>query len=129
MVDSEQHYPAGRRLSGADVARLYWAWLNGAWGPLVRVRAGADRVSILLLGVAAVILEVQHPGRYAVAGGALARPGGIFRFGAGPDGASASLTGFQPRLPLWIYKLSHGPIHSWTMARFGHHLAALDSTT
>ena len=118
MVDSEQHYPAGRGLTGAELASLYWTWLDGAWGPLVRVRTIGERV---------VILQAGAPGSYQVIGGALARPGGQFRFSAGQQGSVASLTGFRPRLPLWIYRLSHGPMHRWTMARFGRHLNALES--
>ena len=120
MVDSEQHYPAGRGLTGAELASLYWTWLDGAWGPLVRVRTIGERVEILLGRVAVVILEAGAPGSYQVIGGALARPGGQVRFSAGQQG-------IRPRLPLWIYRLSHGPMHRWTMARFGRHLNALES--
>ena len=91
------------------------------------MRTSGERVEIRLLGIAVVILEAGAPGSYQVIGGALARPGGLFRFSAGQQGGVASLTGFRPRLPLWIYRLSHGPMHRWTMARFGRHLNALES--
>lgn len=122
-VDSIQRYPALADPSAAELAGLYWSWLDGALGPLVSVRIELQRVTIFLLGLRAILLTLKRPGAYSVDGGLLARPGGHFTFEADEQGSVTSLTGFSPTLPLWLYKPTHGWVHEWTMRRFARFLA------
>lgn len=125
-VDSVHRYPNGSRRTGAALARLYWAWLDGAWGPFVAVSVRPDAVFIRLMGLTAIHLGATSPGDYEVRGGLLARPGGRLRFHATAALAVAALLDFRPTLPVWLYRRTHGPIHEHTMRRFGRHLARLD---
>ena len=128
MVDSEHRYENPDARTSSELAELYWVWLDKAWGPLVQVRSDQDSVDIHVLTMSVIRLERQGSSGFAVAGGVLARPGGRFHFHTMADILIASLEGFRPRLPLWLYRLSHGPMHEWTMRRFGSHLAALEAT-
>lgn len=122
-IDSIHRYPPLPGCTGAEVARQYWTWLDGAWGALVDVEVTAAGVHIQLLGLRAIELSTTGAGDYAVRGGLLAKPGGRFRFSCTPEDAVAALLAFRPALPLWVYRLSHGLAHEWTMRRFGRHLA------
>lgn len=126
-IDAIHRYVRTPGRSGEDVARLYWAWLDRAWGPLVSVQVAPGAVRIRLLGVTAIALTTTAVDEYAVVGGLLARAGGSLRFTSAPDHAEAALLGFRPALPIWLYRLSHGPMHDWTMRRFGHYLEGLDA--
>jgi hypothetical protein len=125
-VSSRQRYPRGAVATARELADLYFSWLARAWGPLVRVDdARPARLAIRLLGARAIDLQAADgdaDARFRVQGGLLARPGGEFCFEVDGDDARISLTGFRPRLPLWLYRWSHGPAHTWTMARFGRFL-------
>jgi hypothetical protein len=127
-IASVHRYPSRAQRSGASLAGLYWAWLDRAWGPLVRVNAGVDEVNIRLLGLSAIVLRARGAGDYAVQGGLLARPGGRFQFRSTEAHAEAALEEFRPTLPTWLYRSTHGVAHEWTMRRFGRHLARLDTT-
>ncbi len=126
-IESVHRYPVSPGRTAESVARSYWSWLDGAWGPLVHVNVADNTVVISLLGAQAITLQATSPADYAVRGGLLARPGGHFRFSCTPEHAVAALLDFRPALPLWLYRLSHGPAHTWTMRRFGRHLAQLDA--
>lgn len=122
-VDSVQRYPGPP--PDEDLGRLYFGWLDRAWWPLVRVRVLPDGgVRAALLGL--ILLRLARPAAdrpdYEVVGGLLARPGGTFCFSASGGEVVAALRGFRPRLPMWLYRLTHGPVHVLTMARFGRHL-------
>jgi hypothetical protein len=126
-IESVHRYSRASGRTGEAVAREYWSWLDGAWGPFVRVQVAAEGVCIFLFGLKAISLASADPGDYAVRGGLLARPGGTFRFFCTPEHAVAALLDFRPTLPHWLYRLSHGRAHEWTMRRFGRHLARLDA--
>lgn len=129
MIDSEQRYLSAHLRSPGEVSELYWRWLTRAWGPLVSVSREPSTVHIRVLGLDAIRLEGGGAGSFDVAGGALAQAGGRFGFRSERGVVVASLEGFRPRLPLWIYRLSHGPLHEWTMRRFGQHLSELEQRT
>lgn len=126
-IDAVHRYARTPGRSGEEVARLYWIWLDRAWGPLVSVQVAPGGVHIRLLGVTAIALTTTAVGEYAVVGGLLAQAGGSLRFTSTPDQAVAALLGFRPALPIWLYRISHGPMHDWTMRRFGHYLEGLDA--
>lgn len=126
-IDSVQRYALAPGRTGEAVAREYWAWLDGAWGPLVGVQVASEGVCIRLCGLEAISLASTGTGDYAVLGGLLARPGGTFCFSSTPEHAVAALLDFRPALPHWLYRMSHGLAHEWTMRRFGRHLARLDA--
>lgn len=121
VVDSVQRYLMDEP-DAIGVAEAYFRWLDGAWGPLVRVRGEVDAgIEIRLVGVVVLRLERRAgPGVvFEVAGGALARAGGTFSFSEAPGAVEVALAGFRPRLPMWVYRVSHGPVHAVTMGRFG----------
>ena len=120
-IDSVHRYPVVPYSSGEHVAQEYWRWLDRAWGPLVSVHVTELGVRIRLLGIDAVVLAMTGMGLYEICGGLLARAGGQFRFSCTADHAEAALLDFRPALPTWLYRLSHGPVHEWTMRRFGRH--------
>ena len=125
-IDSVHRYPSRSLRSSEALALLYWTWLDRAWGPVVRVGVQPEGVQIRTLGLAAIELRTQEAGDYAVQGGMLARPGGRFVFASSEEVAEAALLGFHPSLPVWLYRLTHGAVHEWTMRRFGRHLARID---
>jgi hypothetical protein len=108
--------------SGGALVRTYWGWLDKAWSPFVSVEVDSDEVCIRVLGVTAIRMESAGPSRFKVCGGALAHPGGVFAFDVGADGVEIALMDFVPRLPLWLYRLTHGPLHEWSMRRFERYL-------
>ena len=126
-VNSIQRMSSPSSPSGPEVAAIYWAWLNKAWGPLVDILFAEQRISILVLGIPAIVLRVAGPGTYELEGGLLAQPGGVFAFRARDTEVETALEGFRPTLPLWLYHPTHGLLHEWTMRRFRRHLTSLEA--
>ena len=111
------------------LADRYFEWLQRVFRGLVMVegRTPDEEVVMRVLGVPAVRLRrTECDGdrmRYAVEGGALARRGGEFVFErVGARDAIAILQGFRPRLPPWLYRHTHGRVHTSVMRRFRRYL-------
>jgi len=126
MVTSTQRYAITSSECADEVASEYFNWLSTAWGPLVQVRISAQAIIIQLLRQPAIRMKAiathQSIVGFEIVGGFLARPGGRMTFSRSGDAVQVNLEEFKPRLPLWIYRFTHGPVHEWTMARFGRHL-------
>lgn len=127
-VTSIQRMPSRVPPSGSELAGIYWTWLNTAWGPLVNVRLDEEQVTILALGLPAIVLRTTGPGSYALEGGFLAQPGGVFAFRSFEAEVETALEEFRPALPLWLYRPTHGLAHLWTMQRFRRHLVRREAT-
>lgn len=113
------------------LAEQYFQWLQRAFRGLVKVRGSTrgETVVMHLLGVPAIRLRrhscVAEQVVYRVEGGALARSGGEFLFTRAEDAhVVAVLQGFQPRLPGWLYRRTHGPFHASVMRRFCEFMGA-----
>ena len=126
---SVQTLPAAGGVEMPEFMDAYFRWLQRAFRGAVTVSGGAcDEVVVMyLLGVPAVRLRRRSSDAarivYEVQGGALARHGGIFEFTrVEEDLAMAVLSGFQPRLPWWVYRRTHGRLHASVMRSFGRSL-------
>ncbi len=119
------------------VAREYLEWLVAAL-PVVRVKKdNALRVSFNLWALALPLLLLElAPGAstydralFYVRGGALAQAGGGGRLEflcvSGKSEILAAVHDFRPRLPWWLYVISHALVHELVMWAFGRHLARL----
>ena len=117
-------------LDAGQIAQQYFAWLTTQLLGLIGVRHhDSDRIDLLLLGLPAVKLtqldtEPQRH-RYGVIGGWLvAAPAGTFEFlCTSEQTAYAVLDGFRPRLPWWLYRMTHAFVHDWVMCRFSRVMA------
>lgn len=129
--------PAGWDAEG--VAREYLAWLVRAL-PVLRVRRhDALKVSFqlwtwslpLLLLEFAPHASTSDRALFYVRGGALARgaqSGRLeFLMVPGTQEVLAAVHDFRPRLPWWLYVISHALVHELVMWAFGRHLARLSS--
>lgn len=126
--------PAGRDAEWA--AHEYMRWLpRGVW-PLLRVEVDHERTCrFFILGIKRPLLVLDfaparsHTGRqlFYVTGGLLARRTrrGRLELRVTPDGQHllTAIHDFMPRLPWWLYRVSHALVHRWVMRRFGAHLA------
>ncbi len=130
------HLPQG--WDAERVAREYLEWLVRAL-PILRVRKDKPlRVSFHLwtLTLPLLLLELapaaSTPERalFYVRGGALAHPRGTrgsgrleFLLVSGKPEVLAAVHDFHPRLPWWLYVVSHALVHELVMWAFGRHLA------
>jgi hypothetical protein len=97
-------------LDAGQIAQQYFAWLTTQ-----------------LLGLIGVRHHDTEPQRhrYGVIGGWLvAAPAGTFEFlCTSEQTAYAVLDGFRPRLPWWLYRMTHAFVHDWVMCRFSRVMA------
>ncbi len=122
------------------VAHEYLEWLVQAL-PILCVRKdnelqlsfhlGALALPLLLLELAPQALTSGRAMFY-VKGGALADPrgGGRLEFltVSGKAEVLAAVHDFRPRLPWWLYVISHALVHELVMWAFGRHLVRLSAT-
>lgn len=135
-VCSVQCYPRPPEWSARDLALAYFRWLPTAMSATrVVEQAGGSSFAIHAFGLKGLVLRFL-PGRSEadsfvmdVADGALVRrvkgPARLeFRILLDGVTAMVSLQGFEPSLPLWVYRLTQAVMHEKVMQRFGQWLTS-----
>lgn len=142
-VRSVQRMPYVPDLNAQQIAFEYGAWLTQRFAGLLRVKQDSnDVIRFLLFG--RFVLLILEPTPYTlrtlrrcafyVSGGLLARnvdPKGRFEFRLFPenDCIVASIHGFAPTLPWWIYACTQAKVHLRVMHAFRKHLYKLKAGT
>ncbi|NQY32074.1 MAG: NAD(P)H-binding protein [Coraliomargarita sp.] len=140
-VRSVQRMPFVGRLDAQAVAAEYGTWLTRSFRGLIRVERG-DGESIRFLAFGRFTLLELVPTPYTrtnkrrcafyVTGGLLSRnvdPQGRLEFRLFPEHSCmiASIHGFAPSLPWWLYANTQARVHLAVMSAFGRHLATLNA--
>lgn len=139
-VRSVQRLPLVGGLSARAVAEEYGLWLTRSFRGLIRVERGEGDILQFIARGGVVLLELtptpytrQNRRRCAfyVTGGVLSRkvdPPGRLEFRLFPERSCmiASIHGFAPSLPWWLYANTQARVHLAVMQAFGRHLAALE---
>lgn len=135
-VRSVQRMPLPVDWDAQQIASEYGEWLSRRFGGLISaVKDDKGIVRFILLG-GVVLLELTPTpyslgsGRrcaFYISGGKLSRivdPPGRLEFRIFPDQECviASIHGFAPTLPWWIYANTQARIHLYVMRSFGRHL-------
>lgn len=141
-VRSVQRMPLPRGWSAQQVAIEYGEWLGRRFRGLIRAdadaagvvrfRALAGRVTLLELTPTPYSVANLRRCAFYISGGLLSRsvdPPGRFEFRLFPenDCLIASIHGFVPMLPWWLYANTQAVVHLRVMHSFARHLATLGS--
>jgi len=139
-VRSVQRMPLPAGWDAPRVAAEYGSWLSNRFGGLLNVIRTDDGVLIFFIGRRLLkLLELtptpltrtnRRRKAFYISGGWLSRPVeplGRFEFRLFPETKCliASILGFSPALPWWIYAHTQALVHLWVMKAFGRHLARL----
>lgn len=123
--------------SAEQIAIEYGQWLTRSFRGLLNVeKTDAGTLHFYALGKRILLLELtptpftrenQRRRAFYISGGVLNRsvePPGRFEFRAFPETGYliASIHGFSPALPWWLYARTQAVIHLWVMRAFGRHL-------
>jgi len=142
LVRSVQRMPLPVGWNAHQVAREYGEWLSRTFGFLIDAEYTADGIVRFLAPWKIKLLELS-PSPYTnsntrrcafyISGGKLARevdPPGRFEFRLFPenDCMIASIHGFAPTLPWWIYARTQAVVHLWVMKAFARHLRKRNET-
>lgn len=127
--------PAG--WNATRIAKVYGEWLTKRFGGLINVSQTDDGVLRFHVGGRWLMLleltptpstrENERRKAYYISAGVLNRtvnPPGRFEFRLFPETGCliASIHGFSPALPWWLYARTQAVIHLWIMRAFGRHL-------
>lgn len=140
-VRSVQRMPLPKGMNSQEIAVEYGRWLTRKHVGLLRVVRGEDEVirfkllglfSLLELKLTPYTVHSLRRTAFYISGGLLVRPvqppGRLeFRLFPENDVLIASIHGFAPRLPWWIYANTQARIHLRVMNAFGRHLATLNA--
>lgn len=133
LVRSVQRFEGGH-LSAREVAHGYFAWLETLAPGLVTVARDQGTIALGLrpwprpLLVLEPIEDSIDRVVYRIAGGDLvAQPSSTlatfeFREVLGGESVLASIAGYRPRLPWWLYVVTQAQAHAAVMALFGTYL-------
>lgn len=135
-VRSVQRMPLPHGLDAQNIASIYGSWITEKFKGLLRAdrdETGTLRFhtfgGLLLLELTPTPTSRQHPFRCAfyITNGWLARkvdPPGRFEFRIFPSlhCVIASIHGFSPTLPWFLYARTQAIIHLWVMQAFSNHL-------
>ena len=140
LVRSVQRMSLPKGWNAQEIAREYGDWLSRRFGGLiVATRNQEGAIFLTLLGGRIVLLELT-PTPYSlggkrrcafyISGGVLSRkvdpPGRLeFRLFPEQDCLIASIHGFAPTLPWWVYALTQAKLHLRVMRAFARHLSSL----
>lgn len=139
-VRSVQRMALPPRWSASQVADSYGQWLTQRFGGLINVRQTEDGtlrfyalrrwITLLELTPTPFTRDNERRKAYYISGGILNRPvvpPGRFEFRLFPETKCliASIHGFSPALPWWLYARTQAVLHLWVMRAFGRHLARL----
>ena len=143
-VRSVQRMPLPESWNAQQVAAEYGEWLGRSFRGLisanadesgvVRFRAIGGRVTLLELTPTPYTLSNERRCAFYISGGILARvadPPGRFEFRLFPENKCliASIHGFVPTLPWWLYANTQALAHLRVMHSFARHLEKLSSET
>jgi hypothetical protein len=131
--------PLVTELDARGVAAEYASWLTKTFRGLLSVEQsttgvitfiGFQRWKLLELTPTPYTLNNKRRCAFYVTGGALSRrvdPPGRLEFRLFPENACliASIHGYAPRLPWWIYATTQARVHLAVMHAFGRHLKRL----
>jgi len=113
--------------SADAIASAYFDWLDRKV-PLVSARR--DRSGARLSSLGLPLLRLAEPREEArevafpIEGGLLGLPGGEFVIALENDGRAVMiLRAFQPRLPMWLYRMTQLGVHRLVCVRFGAYRA------
>ncbi|HBR93445.1 MAG TPA: hypothetical protein DEA90_04700 [Opitutae bacterium] len=139
-VRSVQRMPLPVGLDAQQISQEYDRWLSRRFANLihaetdqlgvVRFYAFFKRLKLLQLTPTPWTVGNQRRCAYYISGGYLAadvEPPGRFEFRLFPSNQCiiASIHGFAPKLPWYLYALTQAPLHAWVMHAFSRHLARL----
>jgi len=139
-VRSVQRMPLPLGWSAPQVAATYGTWLTQRFGGLINVLQAEDGtlqfyacrrwITLLELTPSPFTRDNDRRKAYYISGGILNRPvnpPGRFEFRLFPENHCliASIHGFSPSLPWWIYARTQAVMHLWVMRAFGRHLRDL----
>ena len=138
-VRSVQRMPYVPGLNAQQIAFEYGAWLTQRFAGLLRVHQDArdvirfvlfGKIDLLILEPTPYTVRTLRRCAFYVSGGLLARkvePQGRFEFRLFPenDCIVASIHGFSPTLPWWLYACTQAKVHLWVMHAFRIHLNKL----
>ena len=137
LVRSVQRMPLPEGWSADDVALYYGEWLTRRFRGLLQVEHDADggirfqwarpRRTLLHLTPTPYTRDNSRRKAFYIADGILTRnpdPPGRFEFRTFPELGLliASIHGYQPRLPWWIYRETQAVVHLRVMRAFGRAL-------
>jgi nucleoside-diphosphate-sugar epimerase len=140
-VRSVQRMPLPIGWNAEQVAEEYGDWLTKGFRGLINAEKDAEGVvRFKALGQLCTLLELtptpyslknKRRRAYYVSGGILSKdvdPPGRFEFRLFPenDCLIASIHGFSPTLPWWIYSMTQAVAHLQVMHAFGRHLGRVD---
>ncbi|WPJ96836.1 hypothetical protein SH580_03840 [Coraliomargarita algicola] len=139
-VRSVQRMPLPAVLDAQQISQEYGRWLSRTFANLIHAETDADgvvrfytffrRLKLLELTPTPWTLHNKRRCAYYISGGYLAapvEPPGRFEFRLFPSSNCiiASIHGFAPKLPWYIYSVTQAPLHAWVMRAFSRHLARL----
>jgi uncharacterized protein YbjT (DUF2867 family) len=139
-VRSVQRMPLPEGLDAQQISLEYGQWLSRTFANLINAEADehgvvrfyaiSKRLKLLELTPTPWSLQNKRRCAYYISGGCLADkvdPPGRFEFRLFPSNKCtiASIHGFAPRLPWFIYSITQAPMHAWVMKSFSKHLAKL----
>jgi uncharacterized protein YbjT (DUF2867 family) len=139
-VRSVQRMPLPPNWSASQIAATYGTWLTERFGGLLNVLQAEDGtlrfyalrrwITLLELTPTPFTRDNERRKAYYISGGILNRPvdpPGRFEFRLFPETQCliASIHGFSPALPWWLYARTQAVIHLWVMRAFGRHLGCL----
>ncbi|MEC8329988.1 MAG: NAD(P)H-binding protein [Verrucomicrobiota bacterium] len=139
LVRSVQRMALVTKLDARAVAEEYASWLTKTFRGLIRVEQtakgvitfiGLKRYKLLELTPTPYTVDNKRRCAFYVTGGLLSRsvePPGRLEFRLVPQSECliASIHGFAPRLPWWIYASTQARVHLAVMHAFGRHLKRL----
>ena len=136
-VRSVQRMTLPKDWTATRVATAYGEWLTNCFGGLLNVSQSHDGVLRFYVGTRWLMLleltptpltrENEQRKAYYISDGVLNRkvdPPGRFEFRLFSESQCliASIHGFSPALPWWLYARTQAIIHLWVMRAFGRHL-------
>lgn len=139
-VRSVQRMPLPVGFDAQQVSVEYGRWLSRTFANfinaetdengVVRFYAIFKRLKLLELSPTPWSFQNKRRCAYYISGGLLTTeidPPGRFEFRLFPSSGCiiASIHGFAPRLPWYIYCITQAPLHAWVMQAFSRHLAKL----
>jgi uncharacterized protein YbjT (DUF2867 family) len=142
-VRSVQRMTLPEDWTATRVATTYGEWLTKRFGGLINVSQTDEGVLRFYAGARWIMLLELTPTpstrgnelrkAYYISAGVLNRsvnPPGRFEFRLFPETRCliASIHGFSPALPWWLYANTQAVIHLWVMRAFGRHLGKQESS-
>ena len=142
LVRSVQRMPLPEGWNAHEIAMEYGEWLSRRFGGLIgATRDQEGAIFLTLMGRRVVLLKLT-PTPYSlggkrrcafyITGGLLSRkvdPPGRLEFRLFPEQGCliASIHGFAPTLPWWVYAITQAKLHLRVMRAFAHHLSRLQT--